>query len=410
MTKPRILYVDFAPSAGGSVRSLIQILDSLPHDRYEPYALLSPSVSELPEIAALDIPIMVYDAGQGMAIPFRSGTQQVRSNQPASWLRDQRWLGTPWRWGSITRRIWLRSRHTAAFIASVINDNAIDLIHMNDAIPLAEPGILAARWCKKPSLVTVRSFGTLDHLHHRLCGWIDAVVFTSKPLREEQLAQGVQFRRERIIPNAIDLRQFELVADRAGVRAELGLAEDVPLVTVVGRIMQRKGLDIFIRAMVDVVARHADAHGLIVGDVEITDVGLDSELRRLAEDLGICDHIHFSGYRSDVPRLLLASDLLCFVPTVAEPFGRTLIEGMAAGLPAVGANSGAIPDILADGETGLLVPPADPYAQAVAIDTLLADPERARAMGNAGRCRVAERYSIEHQVDKLSDLYDEILG
>jgi glycosyltransferase involved in cell wall biosynthesis len=406
MTPPRILYVDFAPSPGGSIQSLLHILRHLPRQRYHPTVLLSPTVASLPAVQTLELPTFSYDAGQGAAISFSTPTQQLRQSSTAGWLRENRWLGRPWRWGSAGRRLWLRTRPTAAFIAGLIEDQNIDLVHLNDAIPLAEPGILAAYRKRRPSIVTVRSYHQLDDVHRLISHLPAAGILTSRAVQQDQHAQGVRFRRERIIANAIDLAQFDQPASRLEVRNEFGLKADARIAVVVGRIMRRKGLDVFIQAMAQVVKQQADAHGLIVGDDDSAEGGLMRELQALAERLGIADHIHFTGHRTDAPRLLLTSDLLCFVPTQAEPFGRTIIEGMAAGLPVIGARSGAIPDIIVENETGLLVPPADADAQAEAIIHLLANSDRERAMGAAGKRLAAEKYSIEHQINQLTEFYD----
>ena len=209
--------------------------------------------------------------------------------------------------------------------------------------------------------------------------------------------------------NAIDLAQFEQPVVRTAVRTAFGLEADARIVAVVGRIMRRKGLDVFIRAMAQVVRQQPQAHGLIIGGEDSAESGLAAELQALTRQLGVADHIHFAGHRTDAPRLLLASDLLCFVPTLPEPFGRTLIEGMAAGLPVIGARSGAIPDIIVENETGLLVPPGDVDAQAQAIVQLLADPDQARALGAAGKRRAAAKYSIEQQIKQLTELYDSVI-
>ena len=376
MTRPRILYVDFAPIPGGSIQSLLHILQHLPRQRYHPTILLSPTVAALPAVQALELPTFSYDAGQGTSISFSATTQNIRQSDTAGWLRENRWLGKPWRWGSASRRLWRRTRPTSTFVANLIEDQNIDLVHLNDAIPLAEPGILAAYKRRRPSIVTVRSFHQLDDFHRLISRLPAAGILTSRALQQDQHEQGVRFRQERIIANAINLAQFKQPVDRLGVRNEFGLRPDARIAVVVGRIMRRKGLDIFIRAMTQVVRQDPQAHGLIVGGVDSAETDLDEELQALAARLGIADHIHFAGHRTDTPRLLLASDLLCFVPTQPEPFGRTIIEGMAAGLPVVGARSGAIPDIIVENETGLLVPPGDADAQAQAILQLLANPTK----------------------------------
>lgn len=410
MTPPRILFIDFAPTPGGSVQSLLLILRNLPADCAQPLALFSPAVANLPAVQALGMPVFSFDAGQGTAIPFRSGTAQVRQSNTADRLRQARWLGKMWRAGSMARRLWFRTRRTAAFIADLIEREQIDLVHLNDALPLAEPGILAAWRKRRPSIVVVRSFTPLDAFHGLISRLPAAGVFTSQPLQLDQQAQGARFRRQRVIANAVDLAAFEGVPDRSGLRREFGLAADVRVLAVVGRIMQRKGLDHFIRAVQRVAETEKNVAGLIIGGEDQAEPGLQDELGALAARLGLADKIVFAGFRADIPRLLLASDLLCFVPAQPEPFGRTVIEAMAAGLPVIGARSGAIPDILVEGKTGLLVPPADPGAQTAAILRLLADPAAAAQMGAAARARAAELYGIEQQVAALCALYAQTLG
>lgn len=410
MTPPRILFIDFAPTAGGSIQSLRHILAHLPRQRYQPLALLSPLVAQEPALRRLDLPIFSYDAQQGTALPAGTGTAQIQASSIAARMRKHHRWGSVWRAGSIARRLGGRTWPTARFIAHLIAAQDIDLVHLNDALPLAEPGILAAWRQHRPSVVLVRSFTPIDRFHTWISRLPAACIATSQPLLENQRRQKTRFKRVYTIANAIDLSEYQGAADRLGVRREFGLSPDAILVIVVGRLMRRKGLDIFLQALAQIVPQHPQLHGLIVGGEEINEISLQNQLQQLAQDLGIGDHIHFSGPRNDVPRLLLASDIASFVPSEPEPFGRVIIEAMAAGLPVIGARHGAIPDIIRDQETGLLVPAADPSALAAALQHLLAQPAKARALGQAGRIRAAAHYSIEQQIRQLTTLYDQILG
>jgi glycosyltransferase involved in cell wall biosynthesis len=401
MTRPRLLYVDFAPEPGGSIQSLLLLLRHLDRDRFDPLVLLSPAVAQLPAIVELGLPVFGYDAGQGTAIPRRgareggggAGTQKGRLRQ----------------WVSIARRLWLRTRQTAGFIAHLIDQHQVDLVHLNDALPLAEAGILAAWRRHRPSLVTVRSFTPLDPFH-RLISPLPALgIVTSAALGADQIRQGARFRRQIILANAIDLAPYAAPPDRSGVRAELGLPPGARLAAVVGRLMRRKGIDTFIRALAQAAAEFPDLHGLIVGQPDFLEPEIESELRGLAEEMGAAGRLHFTGYREDIPRLLLAADLLCFVPAQPEPFGRTVIEAMAAGLPVITAATGALPDLVSEGKTGLLVPPADPAALAAALRRLLAAPGLAAEMGQAGRSRASERFGIEQQAAALAAIYETLL-
>ncbi len=401
----RVLYVDFAPEAGGSIQSLLLLLRHIDRERFDPILLLSPAVAQLPAFDTLGLPIFSYDAGQGTPIPHR----RPKRRMPDPGFQSERGRRATFRqWVSVGRRLWLRTRHTAAFVARLITSQEIDLVHLNDALPLAEPGILASWRCHCPSLVTVRSFTPLDPFHRLLSRLPAAGIMTSTALRDDQLRQGARFRRLSILPNAIDLAPYAAPSDRAGVRAELGLPPDARMAVVAGRLMRRKGLDIFIQALAQVAPDHPDLYGLIIGQPDFLEPDIQTELLGLAEVTGVAHRLRFTGFRDDVPRLLLASDLLSFVPTEPEPFGRTAIEAMAAGLPVIAAATGALPEIVADNETGLLVPPADPSALAAALRRLLSNPGLAAAMSQTGRARAAERFGIEQQVASLAAIYKDL--
>lgn len=409
---PRLLFVDFAPRPGGSIHSLALLLRHLPRDAFAPLVLLSPTVAALPVWAEWGVPVVAYDAGQGQpaaAQPAGELTRRLRTSRMADRMRGHRLWGPVWQAGSLARRLWARTRPTAAFIARLVRREGIDLLHLNDALPLAEPGIVAARWTRRPAVVVARSFANLDPCHRLLSRLAAAGVFTSAVLRDDHRRQGARFPRERIIPNAVDLAAYEQPADRAGVRRELGLPPTAQLAVVVGRLMRRKGLHTFIRALAQVAPAGPALYGLLVGEADPLESELPAELQNLAQALGIADRVCFTGYRADVPRLLRAADVLCFVPSDPEPFGRTVIEGMAAGLPVIVAANGALPELIGHGEAGLMVPPDDADALAAALTSLLADPARAQALAVAGRRRAYSEFGIERQVAALTALYRECL-
>ena len=290
MPRPRLLFIDFAPLPGGSIQSLFLLLQHLPRNEFDPVVLLSPAVAALPATQALDLPIVAYDAGQGTMIPFGTATARLHDHRSSATLRDHRWFGSFWRWGSIGRRLWSRSRHTASFINALIERSNPDLVHLNDALPLAEPGILAAWRQRRPSVVLVRSFTPLDAFHRLISRLPAAGIFTSTALQRRSDAQGVAFRRELIVPNAVDLAQFggagfRVPGSEFRVRKEFDLPPEAQIVIVVGRIMQRKGLDVFIRAMAVARATMPQLHGLIIGSEDHTEPGLLAELRRTGSDV-----------------------------------------------------------------------------------------------------------------------------
>jgi glycosyltransferase involved in cell wall biosynthesis len=178
-------------------------------------------------------------------------------------------------------------------------------------------------------------------------------------------------------------------------------------VGLVGRISPWKGQDVFIRAASDVRKVLPGTQFLIIGSAMFGEEDYEREVRELSTSLGLDDCLEFTGFRSDVQELVHGLDVLVHASTTGEPFGQVIAEGMAACKPVVATAGGAVPEIVQDGVTGLLVPMGDAQSMAEAITKLLSDPELAGQMGEAGRQRVEEHFTMEHVVQKVEFIYDE---
>jgi len=205
------------------------------------------------------------------------------------------------------------------------------------------------------------------------------------------------------IHSGIDLAHFRSVqVDPAVKRKELGLPPDGAIVGTVGRLVPIKGLEWLLKAAPQVLAQFPQACFVIIGDGPLL-----GELRQLTSKLGIGLQVVFLGAREDVLECLAALDLFV-LPSLNEGMGRVLLEAMAVGCPVVATRVGGIPDIVADGTTGLLVPPRDDRALAEAILTLLRDRSRRAAYGEAARRHVDGRFDVETMVRNIERLYDEV--
>src|SRR5438477_3790960 len=188
-----------------------------------------------------------------------------------------------------------------------------------------------------------------------------------------------------------------------GVRAELGVGADDFLVGNVGRLALQKGQRHLIAAMPLLLQRVPRAHAVIAGGGDLEDY-----LRDLAEEASVAERVHVLGPRKDVPALMHAIDVFA-MPSIWEGFGLVLLEAMAAGRPIVASRVATIPEVVMDGETGLLVPAGDPLALAEALAQLAQDRDRARHFGESGRERLRRQFSIEKMVGDTELLYRELV-
>lgn len=168
----------------------------------------------------------------------------------------------------------------------------------------------------------------------------------------------------------------------------------------VARLAPQKGLPVLLRAVRALTDLGHRLRLVLAGSGED-----EAALRREAHDLGIADRVRFAGQVSDVPALIRSLDLFV-LPSRWEGFGLVLLEAMAEGCPIVASRVGGIPEVVADGESGILVPPDDPRALTEAIATLIRDPARRHALGRAGRRRFRDRFTAERMAEETAAVYD----
>jgi len=190
--------------------------------------------------------------------------------------------------------------------------------------------------------------------------------------------------------------------ERFRIREELPLR--APVAVCVSNFYPYKGHGELLSAIGRVVPAFPEATFLLAG----RDAGTLEETRERAGRLGIAGNIRFLGNRTDVPDLLRASDLFVH-PSREEGFSNAILEAMSAGLPVAAFDVGGNPEAVVHGETGLLAPARDALRLAGALAELLADPGKRKAMGEAGRRRAADRFSLPRMVRETESLYESLL-
>ena len=193
-------------------------------------------------------------------------------------------------------------------------------------------------------------------------------------------------------------------AARLRLRAELKMAADAQLLGMACRLVEQKGIPYALEAMRRIRSDFPRAHLVIAGDGEQA-----SELRRLASRLGLADRVHWLGWRADAADLMAAFDVF-LLPSLREGFGLVLLEAMSRRLPIVASHVGAIPEIVIDGETGILVEPRNVDELAKAMTRLLNDRALRKYMGLLGAARLEEHFSVERMVDGTVAVYEQVLN
>jgi glycosyltransferase involved in cell wall biosynthesis len=237
-----------------------------------------------------------------------------------------------------------------------------------------------------------------------LFGRTDAIVAASEAIAAAIHDAGLLARRLTVVPGAVDAGRFRPDADPSAVRAELGLGPG-PVLGCVARLVPGRGHDALLHAVSRLRGSWPTLRLLLVGRGEG-----QPAIEELVRALGLADVVVFAGYRGDdLAQILTAMDGFVLPAGGSEESGRAVLEAMAAGRPVVAGRFGAMPETVVDGDTGWLVD-AQPEALADRLAALLADPERARAMGDAGRRRVTTLFTSERRALLVEAVYAAVLG
>jgi glycosyltransferase involved in cell wall biosynthesis len=292
-------------------------------------------------------------------------------------------------------------------LARLIRTERIDVVHCHKgrARTLA---MLAGLLAKIPVLVLNRGVSFPLDRWNRLgytTSRVTAIVAVCESIKRRLVATGVPEGKIEVIYSGTDLARFHPEVDGSGIRRELGLGPDHMLITQVG-IRSWRGNDDVLEAMTRVhrVAPHCRL--LFVGAPPPRIVSMTDKARRR----GLGDVVRVLGHRHDIPEILAGSDLVVDASYAGLGLTGSLREALAVETPVIGTNLEGIPEMISDGETGLLVPPRNPDALAHAILRMVENPTRAKAMARAGRKRVESRFSTAAKVERTEALYRRLLA
>jgi glycosyltransferase involved in cell wall biosynthesis len=279
-----------------------------------------------------------------------------------------------------------------------------DVVHAHDphGVAMAALGLSMSTQPRRAPLIASRRVDFRLH-GNALSRWkydqVDCFICASEAIRRILLADGIPETRATTVHEGIDLGHVA-AAPVAVLHEELWLPHGSPIVGNVAALVAHKGQRHLVDAAALVVRQVPDARFVIAGEGE-----LRPALEHQIKHLNLEKHVLLAGFRPDILSVHKGFDLFV-MSSVTEGLGTSLLDAMACAKPVVGTNAGGIPEVVADGVTGILVPPRDAQAMADAIVRLLKDEALRRRMGEAGLSRVRERFSAERMVAGTLGVYE----
>jgi len=367
MSARTVVYLSPSVTLFGARQVLLALVRELDRDRYTPAAVVLDEGPLTEALRAEGIPVEVVRIGP--------------------WRKAKTWPFIPW-------RLW----RIARFCRSV----GAEILHANDfwATPWA---LAAARFAGRPTVVaSVHNRPGRSRLRRYKLHRAAMLHVISKAVQSEFDHWPDRDERTRLIYSGVDLAPFE-----SAQPGEFRKSESIPrgafLVTVPAHISRRKNQLMLIEALGLLTDASPRIEVALVGGSKEDDYL--AEIRRRADELGVADRLHVVGFRRDMGAVYAESDLVALV-SAEEGLGLVAAEGMAAGRAVVGTRVGGIPEVVADGETGVLVDEGDVGSLAEAVRRLAGDAELRRGLAVSGRGRALELFSARKMAGKMMELYD----
>jgi len=231
----------------------------------------------------------------------------------------------------------------------------------------------------------------------------DKLITISEPLRQWGLDLGIgKPERYVTIYSGIEIDKFQVKIDIEEKRRQFGIKSTDLVVGVVSKLWEGKGHKCILQAARNVITKVPNVKFMFVGEGYLRE-----ELEALTQQLGLNNHVIFSGFRTDLPELTSTFDI-AILASFFEGLGRVLLEAMVLGKPVIATKVGGIVDVVDDGKTGILVPPNDSNALAGAIVRLLSDDDLRKKMGKAGKEKIDAKFSAQTMVSQIEKVYEEL--
>jgi glycosyltransferase involved in cell wall biosynthesis len=285
-----------------------------------------------------------------------------------------------------------------------------DVVHTHQVVGLFYAAT-AARLAGVPLVVhTEHGKHYAGRRNNAILGWlgghhVSRFYCLSQDMADEAIAARVVPRRKiRVIDNGVDMTRFRDAGNPAALRAALGIPTNAPVIGTAGRLTEIKRQDMLIRSFARLKQRFPEARLVLVGDGPLRD-----ELGRLAQELGVADAVHFAGYTTDPQYYHHMFDIFALTSR-SEGVPQALIEAGVAGRPVIATRVGGIPEMIVDGESGLLIDPGDVDALTEGLCRLVSDPGLARRLGEAARVSVEARFDVARMADEYHHDYLELMA
>lgn len=363
----RILYLETPAGYGGSMQSLLELIEYLP-----------------PEVET--IVAVPYDPRKYRRVPEKVRVEIIQPPRA--------------RGGHGYIRLFTQQMGWYRVVNALLRRYRPDVVHFNNHFMGVFGGAIAARQRGAATVSHTRTFTVSRRLGRRVNRFYDAHLAISRAVAYNLREQGVPDDRCHLV--------YDPVVAPENVRR--GSVSRIPQVGILGMLQPWKGQHVFLHAVHRLHQKGMNFRAVVAGEEPFGPAGYKQQLQQVAQEYGITSLVEFSGFVKDPYSLLASWDIAVHASVEPEPLGRVAIEAMLMGTPVVATDGGGIPEFVEHERTGLLVPMGDAEAMAEAIGRLLCDADLRQRLAEAGRQRAREMFDPHRHAREVMRVYEKVLG
>jgi glycosyltransferase involved in cell wall biosynthesis len=384
----RILYVEEAPTLGGSTVCLDELVRKIDRSRYDPFVLFAYDLAAREMFTSKRIQNVTEAEIKGAPEPVSPGDEKLV-------VPGYKRTG-PYRLLGSLKRYALIQRPRAAWLARWIAREGFALVHTNNSVTANLAALVAASRAGVPAVSHQRGYFRPTALERFAARTVDRFICISHSIADHYVAQGLPRDRIMTVHDGIDVESLRPRSRQAQGRI---------LIAWAGRLISWKGASVLVEAAETILERRQDVDFVIAG----TGPELPGLREKIARRALLRDHVRIPGFSRDVQDLIARSDIFVNTSIEPEPLGHSALEALAFGVPVVASACGGLPEVVEHGRNGFLFEPGSTAALVGELMKLIDDGNLRARFGIEGRRRAERIFSLEHHVRTIEAVYEAVL-
>lgn len=390
----RVLYVEGNPdgTVGGSFILMMDLILGLDRRRFEPIAIFRFENHVAQQLRAAGVEVIIVPVRTPLT--FRS-----------------RWMAVPL--APIKKLVNFFGGFVAPALryAAFLRKRRIDLVNLNNSITRNHPWMVAALIARTPCITHEMGINSSYSALSRFLGRrLGAVISLSHAIHDAMKSRDADLHNVVVIHCGIDVSRYRQLESPGDLRHKHGIPANAPVIGVVGNLRGWKGQETIVRATGILRTRYPAIRCVLAGGATPADADYVERMKAIIAELGIESQVLFVGFQQNAIDYMRMMDVVAHTSTSPEPFGIVTLEAMSLGKPLVSTTIGGPAEVVVNGVTGILVEPGKPELLAEAVARLLDDPQAAAKMGERGRRRLHEEFSLEKNLRRTLEVYERVLG